>query len=985
MVHAFSQGEIVRIRPYGSGIHPLGSRSVIPGRATRVISTPLSFILRAHTSLPHLKSSPTYCVTFSMDGRHILSGGGENMISQWETPKGVNLEILSVNNTTARDACIAGDLSTAEKLFTQEIDADAKKHTSYANRSFVMARKNDWDHALDDAKKSVTIQPSLTGYISKGIALCGKGQIRDARTAFDVASIFTNEDSKTIHFLFLVKAVALFGANQHQEAMQLVQQLAAACPNHDVPAYRVVEAYLHVQLGIKALNGLRHDEAADHFDDAINSGAFSSGSVIHFVYYNDLVVLFKLDFEPLWQIANQNRCDALLRAGRLQEALKSYGVTKPSCADWSTAFTQECSKLSRDAGCAALAARDYDKAIELYSMVIDLNSAIDTDFAKRSEAKSGKLLWEDALLDAQKVIELNPSSHVGYEVKHAALHGAQCYDEAIEVFDMMISKLNSATDMQMRKLRRQYLSLSEATSDIRKIMSDQLNAAPLRLLNTATGLLCDRGAQFGAFETTIDYKKLLLSTMKHPDLGTEHITDAVATYFRCVMLSHRWDEKEPRLQDIKDQDVYKLKAGNLVKLQSFCDMARKAEYHWAWVDSCCIDQRDNGEVQKSLNSMFGWYHDSALTVVYLSEALPSSQPGALAKSSWNTRGWTVPEFLAPKVIRFYQQDWTPYLNDLSPNHKKSEKIMGELEDATGIDARALVAFQPGTRDAREILRWASTRVTTVPEDIAYSLFGIFGVQLPVIYGEKKQNALGRLLQEIVAQLGDITVLDWVGQPSTFNSCLPADIISYEDSAHNAPSLSEDEIESLISLLRDAVTLESASRLHQTLESLGAPRFAHHRLHLPCIVFPVTEATRRSGTGGGQKTSTYTVKAVGLDDLQITTTDRLIPFSRARPAPQPFLLVRPWDRRLLDQHDSAEQVDFVDDAESSGDEELDDSKSHSRALRLMVSLGQPFGAFLLVQQRKGAYERIASDRDIIAQVNDLASVNNMMDVRTVEIW
>jgi hypothetical protein len=44
----------------------------------------------------------------------------------------------------------------------------------------------------------------------------------------------------------------------------------------------------------------------------------------------------------------------------------------------------------------------------------------------------------------------------------------------------------------------------------------------------------------------------------------------------------------------------------------------------------------------------------------------------------------------------------------------------------------------------------SSRVTTWQEDIAYSLFGMFGVNLPVIYGEKKQKALGRLLQEVVA-------------------------------------------------------------------------------------------------------------------------------------------------------------------------------------------------------------------------------------------
>ena len=114
--------------------------------------------------------------------------------------------------------------------------------------------------------------------------------------------------------------------------------------------------------------------------------------------------------------------------------------------------------------------------------------------------------------------------------------------------------------------------------------------------------------------------------------------------------------------------------------------------------------------------------------------------------------------------------------------------MQELEDATDIDPGALIAFHPGMRDAREKLQWVSTRVTTVPKDTAYSLFGIFGITLPVIYGEQKQNALGRLLQEIVTQSGDITALDWVGKSSEFNSCLPVDIISYNSPPYTLPSL-----------------------------------------------------------------------------------------------------------------------------------------------------------------------------------------------------
>ncbi|OJA12791.1 hypothetical protein AZE42_12871 [Rhizopogon vesiculosus] len=47
---------------------------------------------------------------------------------------------------------------------------------------------------------------------------------------------------------------------------------------------------------------------------------------------------------------------------------------------------------------------DYDKAIELYSSAIDLNCSCSTDtmFEQRCKARLGKMLWADALLDAQK-------------------------------------------------------------------------------------------------------------------------------------------------------------------------------------------------------------------------------------------------------------------------------------------------------------------------------------------------------------------------------------------------------------------------------------------------------------------------------------------------------------------------------------------------------------------------------------------------------
>ena len=594
----------------------------------------------------------------------------------------------------------------------------------------------------------------------------------------------------------------------------------------------------------------------------------------------------------------------------------------------------------------------------------------------------------------------------------------------------MLSRLDDVSDAQTQseswmevvstsltfspELRQQFVTLSEAEGAIQKVIRAQMENAPPRLLDTTTGLLCDRNARTNTFDTSAEYKELVSLTMKHADHRMERIKETVARFFRCVMLSHRWEENEPVLHDIQDKVVHELDpVGGIVKLQSFCKIARDAGYRWAWMDTCCINQTNNVEVQESVNSMFVWYRHSALTIVYLSDVPPSSKSGALAKSAWNTRGWTVQEFLAPKVVLFYQQDWTPYLDDCSPNHKDSAAIMRELGDAIGIDARSLVNFRPGMRGAREKLQWVSTRITTLQEDIAYSLFGIFGVHLPVIYGEKKQNALGRLLQEVVAQSGDITCLDWVGKSSEFNSCLPDSITSYGAPPSTPPSPPEDEMQRSVSSLRNPRTVEPVLQLYTMLNHLSAPRFAHRRLHLPCFIFPVTEIRRRHK-------NMYLAVADGLNDLLITTEDKLIPFSPAMPSRRTFLLVRPWDRSLLELSGFEEDTHVMQDLSlpsipdnnipihskshsrfvhrlqkpfgavfgSSGDTRGEtgqlDSESYSRALRLIVRLGQPFSAFLLAQQWGGEYKRLAADYSIIAQVKDIASLHNMIDVRTVEI-
>jgi WD40 repeat protein len=232
-----------------------------------------------------------------------------------------NFKVLAMKSAV-RNACIVGDLPTAEKVLDLDIDADANDHTAYANRAFVMGRKRDWDQALQDAFQSINIQPSLAGHVSEGIALCGKKQVLAARISFDIASMFTNGDLKTDHFLFLIKAISLFNADEHQEAMLRIGELAT-CPNVDPVACRIVEAYLRVQLGNIALDGARLHEAVEHFTAAVNASTFFYKLPIHLMY-DEFVALFGWDLKSLWHTANQQQCYALYRAGSFRAAVESY-------------------------------------------------------------------------------------------------------------------------------------------------------------------------------------------------------------------------------------------------------------------------------------------------------------------------------------------------------------------------------------------------------------------------------------------------------------------------------------------------------------------------------------------------------------------------------------------------------------------------------------------------------------------------------------
>ena len=479
---------------------------------------------------------------------------------------------------------------------------------------------------------------------------------------------------------------------------------------------------------------------------------------------------------------------------------------------------------------------------------------------------------------------------------------------------------------------------------IKDAVSGILKTVPPRLLNTRTGHLCDRDSLIADFDNSPQYEQLLSSAAAYELYECKgHIRETVSAHFKYATLSHRWGKDEPLLRDIRGRTVYDMDlTDGLMKLQSFCATACECGYSWAWSDTCCIDKDSTVELAKAITSMFSWYRRSALTIVHLADIFGT---GLLSSSVWFKRGWTLQELLAPRTVLFYTRDWSLYRECSSSNHKEDVVLLRELEDATGIAQQYLTNFDPGIDNARSRLQWASERHTTEPEDIAYSLFGIFNVYLPIIPGESAENAFGRLLAEIVTQSGDISVLSWVGEGSTFNSCFPAHISSYRSSRGAPPPLCAADLQASTSNTTDFKSCEASHKLFNSLSKLDPPQFSCRRLRLLCIMHRVTAVRLEDPP----TFHVYEIHAEGLTPFKVELSHELEDATRP---PFPYAVIRPWQSKLLGSSPSF------------------DSRA---ADQLFTMMRQPFSPLLLAETAQNEYKRIASSSAIVTCPVDEASI------------
>ncbi|KAF9473348.1 hypothetical protein BDN70DRAFT_817375, partial [Pholiota conissans] len=276
--------------------------------------------------------------------------------------------------------------------------------------------------------------------------------------------------------------------------------------------------------------------------------------------------------------------------------------------------------------------------------------------------------------------------------------------------------------------------------------------------------LIERGAIYSHLEnivkakipTSINNDGLALGQM-----DDEFIESTIRSYTKYAILSHKWLRGTPGeiTYDHWNKGSLDPESAGYRKLVSFCMTAWK-DYGitLAWMDTVCINKDSSSELDESIRSMYAWYERADICIVYLSETQTITQ---IPYDTWFTRGWTLQELLAPKILKFYSSKWIQLAQ--GSNDKTNFNILGFIRQATTITPFELhrgISFLHVPLSRR--MQWAASREVTREEDMAYSLMGVFDVSISIAYGEGADRAFLRLLEEIMkkAPSGALDLLNW---------------------------------------------------------------------------------------------------------------------------------------------------------------------------------------------------------------------------------
>lgn len=235
-----------------------------------------------------------------------------------------------------------------------------------------------------------------------------------------------------------------------------------------------------------------------------------------------------------------------------------------------------------------------------------------------------------------------------------------------------------------------------------------------------------------------------------------------------AILSHTWSHgNEISYQEmiairLQSDHPAKQKSG-YAKILKACEVSKNAGHQYIWIDTCCIDQSSSSDQSEAINSMFRWYQNAKVCFAHLEDLPPRCNlDESMPRCKWFTRGWCLQELIAPRDVVFYDRTWVAVGSKLEADVRCIVSRISTIKENVLADPSLLPMMSVAQKMA-----WAAYRETTKVEDKAYCLLGIFGVNMPLIYGEG-QKAFIRLQKEIINESNDLSIFAW-GHPQTTTS------------------------------------------------------------------------------------------------------------------------------------------------------------------------------------------------------------------------
>ena len=168
--------------------------------------------------------------------------------------------------------------------------------------------------------------------------------------------------------------------------------------------------------------------------------------------------------------------------------------------------------------------------------------------------------------------------------------------------------------------------------------------------------------------------------------------------------------------------------------------------------------------------MSRWFAEVSICYAYLADVRDlyegsRSCEDVFSETRWFSRGWTLQELITSREVEFFDRSWT-YISSRTSAARQIAPITG-IDVALPQSNRGNLSETLASYSIAQRMSWSAMRTTTRIEDGAYSLIGLFDVNMLLLYVEG-HRAFTRLQEEIMKASGDLSISAWstkAGTPS----------------------------------------------------------------------------------------------------------------------------------------------------------------------------------------------------------------------------